>query len=272
MPQTTLPPKSPRLHLLDEVRGFAVLCMVFFHAFYTMSESFGMAAGSLLLDFFMPAEIYFAGLFILLSGFSCRLSRSNAKRGGILFGIAAALTGATLLLEQFGMPGTVIWFGILHLLSLCMLSFALLKPLLDRIPPVIGVVVCAVLFLLFYPISEGSIGLPGLFSWNMPAFFYQTDWFAALGMYSPHFYSADYFPLFLFSPCAPLSLSRAARVDCVYCPSAGYFCAVMDDYCLDRAGIDMQYQIRRPPGLGGLLVNFRLCFSIGNGGIIAHLQ
>ena len=195
MHQTALPPKSPRLHLLDEVRGFAVLCMVFFHAFYTMSESFGMAAGSFLLDFFMPAEIYFAGLFILLSGFSCRLSHSNAKRGVILFGVAVALTGATLLLERLGMSGTVIWFGILHLLSLCMLSFALLKPLLDRIPPVIGGIVCAVLFLLFYPISEGSIGLPGLFSWNMPAFFYQTDWFAALGTYSPRFYSADYFPL-----------------------------------------------------------------------------
>lgn len=195
MSRAERPTQSPRLHLLDEMRGFAVLCMVFFHAFYTMSESFGMTLGALLLDFFLPAEVYFAGFFILLSGFSCRLSRSNAKRGGILLGIAVALTGATLLLDLLGMSGVVIWFGILHLLSLCMLLFALLKPLLDRIHPVIGGVICAALFALFYPISEGAIGLPGLFSIKMPALFYQTDWFAALGMYSPTFYSADYFPL-----------------------------------------------------------------------------
>ena len=195
MSQADTRPKSPRLHLLDELRGFAVLCMVFFHAFYTMSESFGITAGALLLDFFMPAELYFAGFFILLSGFCCRLSRSNAKRGEILLCIAMVLTGATLLLEKMGMQGTVIWFGILHLLSLCMLLFALLRPLLNPIHPVAGLAVCMALFLLFYPISEGTIGLPGLFSLNVPDFLYRTDWFAALGMYSPLFYSADYFPL-----------------------------------------------------------------------------
>lgn len=195
MPSSALPSARPRLHLLDEVRGFAVLCMVFFHAFYTMSESFGMKLGTTLLDFFMPAELYFAGLFIVMSGFACRLSRSNAKRGAILLCIATALTGATLLLERWGMQGTTIWFGILHLLSLCMLLFALLRPLLDRIHPAIGCLICIALFVLFYPISKGKIGFPGLFSVSIPDLFYQSDWLAPLGMYSRRFHSADYFPL-----------------------------------------------------------------------------
>lgn len=217
-----LPPSHARLHLLDEVRGFAVLCMVFFHAFYTMSMSFDMQAGTALLDFFTPAEPFFAGLFILLSGFCCRLSRSNAKRGAILLCIALALTATTLLLEWLGMQGTVIWFGILHLLSLGMLTFALARPLLDRIHPVIGLLICILLFVLFYPISQGKIGLPGIFSVSLPDAFYQSDWLAPLGMYSSSFYSADYFPLlpWLFLFLAGSFLGVAAQKE--QCPRFFY--------------------------------------------------
>ena len=45
-----------RIYLLDELRGLAVFCMVFYHAFYSMSEFFGFEIGTKLLDFFTPAE------------------------------------------------------------------------------------------------------------------------------------------------------------------------------------------------------------------------
>lgn len=45
-----------RIYLLDELRGLAVFCMVFYHAFYSMSEFFNIAIGTKLLDFFTPAE------------------------------------------------------------------------------------------------------------------------------------------------------------------------------------------------------------------------
>ena len=53
-----------RIYLLDELRGLAVFCMVFYHAFYSMSEFFNIAVGTKLLDFFTPAEPFFAALFI----------------------------------------------------------------------------------------------------------------------------------------------------------------------------------------------------------------
>ena len=34
-----------RIYLLDELRGLAVFCMVFYHAFYSMSEFFGFEIG-----------------------------------------------------------------------------------------------------------------------------------------------------------------------------------------------------------------------------------
>ena len=39
--------------------------MVFYHAFYSMSEFFNIAVGTKLLDFFTPAEPFFAALFIV---------------------------------------------------------------------------------------------------------------------------------------------------------------------------------------------------------------
>ena len=58
-----------RIYLLDELRGLAVFCMVFYHAFYSMSEFFNIAVGTKLLDFFTPAEPFFAALFIVISAY-----------------------------------------------------------------------------------------------------------------------------------------------------------------------------------------------------------
>lgn len=79
-----------RIYLLDELRGLAVFCMVFYHAFYSMSEFFNIAVGTKLLDFFTPAEPFFAALFIVISGISSRLSHNNTKRGVRLLCVALA--------------------------------------------------------------------------------------------------------------------------------------------------------------------------------------
>ena len=68
---------KPRIHLIDELRGFAIFCMVFYHAFYTVGVLFNIGWAMVLLNFFTPAEPYFAGLFILISGLACNLSYSN---------------------------------------------------------------------------------------------------------------------------------------------------------------------------------------------------
>lgn len=49
-----------RIYLLDELRGLAVFCMVFYHAFYSMSEFFNIAVGTKLLDF-SPLQSRFCG-------------------------------------------------------------------------------------------------------------------------------------------------------------------------------------------------------------------
>lgn len=184
-----------RIHLLDEIRGFAILCMVFFHAFYTMADVFGLAIGQVLLGFFTPAVPFFAGGFVLISGISCRLSRSNALRGAKLLGIALVLTAITWALERYAdFWGLTIRFGILHLLAVCMLLYALLKKAADRLPIPAAIPIYAVLFAVTYPLQEGYLWL---FGWRvaLPAVLTGCPWLFPLGIVAPGFTSADYYPL-----------------------------------------------------------------------------
>ena len=48
-----------RIHLMDELRGFAVFCMVFYHGFYTLAFLMNQSWGEWLYRFFMPAEPWF---------------------------------------------------------------------------------------------------------------------------------------------------------------------------------------------------------------------
>ena len=68
-----------RYHLLDEIRGFAVLCMIFFHGFYAVGMILDYRLAYTLIRIFDPAEPYFAALFIFISGVCSTLSSSNFK-------------------------------------------------------------------------------------------------------------------------------------------------------------------------------------------------
>lgn len=182
--------RKNRIHLLDELRGFCVLLMIFYHAFYTMSM-FHFHIGTQLLVFFTPAEPFFAGLFIFISGISCQLSHSNLLRGGKLLLVALALTAVT----YFVIPDSLILFGILHMLSLCMLIFGAGERLWNKIPLFLGLALCITLFLITLPIRQGYIGFPGMPFWHIPASWYEFGWLFPLGIPRSDFFSSDYFPL-----------------------------------------------------------------------------
>lgn len=181
-----------RIHFLDEVRGFDLILMVFFHAFYVIGYLFKYSWGAWLFQFFNPAEPFFAGLFIFICGISCRLSHSNWKRGGLL---ALVAVGMSLFLYLF-MREEMIWFGVLHFLAVSILLFALLRPLLDRIPPWAGLIGSALLLLLTWwvPVYRGSIlGIKGLFGTDIPGWLVDIPALYPLGLGAGE--GADYFPL-----------------------------------------------------------------------------
>ena len=189
-------PPSPhrRIHLMDELRGLAVLCMIFYHAFYTMAYLFDMELGRTLLFFFMPAEPFFAALFIVISGISSQFSHSNLARGAKLFVISLLLTAATLLF----VPQEAIRFGILHFLSVNMMLFGLLKPLLDKVPTWVGLLSAAFFYTITFWVSSGVFGIPGLLSVPAPDLPFHLQ-FLFPSITHRGAYSADYFPLLPWS-------------------------------------------------------------------------
>lgn len=186
-----------RIFFLDELRGLAVFCMIFYHAFFILDSMFGYEWAELLFEFFMPVQPFFAGLFIFICGTSCSLSRSNAKRGIRLLACAGIVTLFTaLIMPLFDFTGMEIYFGILHLLASCILIYAFLEKPLKNASPVAGVLLCAVLYPFFSGISSGILNYGELFRFEIPEVLYETDWLAPLGIYSGDFFSADYFPIF----------------------------------------------------------------------------
>ncbi len=184
-------PAATRIWLLDEIRGVLIVLMVAFHAFYTGGTLFGIDAASRLFRFFSPAEPFFAGCFILLCGMSCRLSHNNLLRGLKLAAVAALLS---LVMYVF-MPDQMIWFGILHLLSVCLLLYAALHRVLDKIPAVLGIIICAALFLLTWHFPQYQGGYIGIepFAVHWPEDWQALWWTMPLGIGNVE--SADYFPI-----------------------------------------------------------------------------
>ena len=189
-----------RVHFIDEVRGGDILLVVIFHGFYTLGWLLEMPVGERLFMFFRPAQAFFAGIFVFLCGFSSRLSKSNVRRGVTLAGVAAGITGVMWLLGVWDVMHEAIWFGILHLLAVCILLFAALRPVLDRIPPWVGLCGCALLFALLWNVMPESwprvMGIPGVWSVALPESLTGNVWLYPLGLGAvPRGGASDYFPL-----------------------------------------------------------------------------
>lgn len=180
-----------RVPLIDEVRGFAIICMVVYHFFFDLVVLFSVDIPLFHTDFIQTLVMIFAGSFIFISGSACLFSRNNLKRGAICFGLGLAVSLVTYLV----MPTVLDLFGILHMLGICMMLFALVAPLVKKIPPVIGIIASFLLFFITYNLQAGYLGV-GMFSVELPQALYSTPFLFPLGLPNNSFFSSDYFPLF----------------------------------------------------------------------------
>ena len=185
------PDSRGRVGLLDEIRGFAILCMVVYHVMYDLKYLHGVNVPIFFEAWFDVIRDTFAGAFIFISGTVCRYSSSNLKRGAQCFFIGMIVTFVT----AFATPGAPVMFGILHMLGVSMMIFGLFEHLLDKIPALLGIIISAVLFLACWNVPGGYIGIRGLFAFDLPRAAYNARLLFPLGMYGSGFVSGDYFPL-----------------------------------------------------------------------------
>lgn len=193
MEQTAAAPRR-RIDIIDAVRGIAIIAMVFYHALYDINDMFGFQIR--LFDLLSVLEPPFAGAFILLAGVSCRFSHSNFRRGAKVLALALVITVATLIFSAYSGQDETIYFGILHFMGCAILLFALLKPLLDKIPPRVAYPAWALLFIFTYTMpATRVIGIPHLFGITLPASLAAVKGLFIIGIPGLNFMSADYFPM-----------------------------------------------------------------------------
>lgn len=184
---------AKRIYLLDELRGFAIICMVIHHTFYDIGFVLGYEWGYNIFNFLCLFQPVFWAIFIVTSGICSRLSRNTIKRGGIVLAAGLIVSFVTaVIMPLMGIEGAEIYFGILSCLGCCMIISGLLSPLIKKMNAKIGMLAMLILFFAVYNISSGKIFF-GLI--RLPDILYSTNYLAPLGFYTKGFFSADYFPL-----------------------------------------------------------------------------
>ena len=160
-----------RWHLIDALRGLALLNMLGMHALYDVHVVFGREPAWALRPEVHIWQQYICWSFILIAGFSYAWGRKHNLRRGLLLNLFGfAITAVTLLF----VPEETIWFGILNFMGCAILLTLALERGLNRLPDAAGLALSAALFWFFRRVEVGQL---------------------RFGLRLPQFRSSDYFPL-----------------------------------------------------------------------------
>ncbi len=119
-----------RVWELDALRGICIIGMIAVHLMYDLGAFTNMRLE--LPDWFFFVKNYGHVLFVLISGICATLTaHSTLKRGLVVFGCGLLVSYVTMFMEYVigGFSGLHIWFGILHMLGVCMMLYPIFRKL-----------------------------------------------------------------------------------------------------------------------------------------------
>jgi len=177
-----------RYHVLDALRGLALINMIAYHFLWDMIYLFGLSAPWYAAA---PGRIWqqcICWTFISLSGLCARMGRNRLRRGLLVLGCSVVVSAVTLIF----MPGSRILFGVLCLIGSCALLTLPLEKILSKVTPWLGALISFVLFLLVKDVPSGTLAFGTV---TLPDWLYANLLTAYLGFPAPTFWSSDYFPL-----------------------------------------------------------------------------
>lgn len=174
--------RPERIWEIDFLRGVSIILMVGYHLLYDLGDYRGVKkflgfSTDLSTTAWTIAQIFFAVLFVLLSGVSSTLTRSNLRRGLRLLVVSLVVSAVTYVFD----PALAVFFGILQCLAFSMLIYG---AVMEKWGAVALAAAGAVL-----------IGLHWLIPLLMRGVAVNFDWLLPFGIHSPTYASFDYFPL-----------------------------------------------------------------------------
>jgi len=184
-------PEKRRIRLLDTIRGLMVIYMIYYHALFDLAFMFGKDWAQ---DQFRAqpfSQMIIGCTFVFVAGLTIRFSRNAALHGAKLLLIASVVS----LVTAFFFPGGGIYFGVLHLMAVCMMIYAVIGKYLERIHWIPGAIISLVLYVCTYWVSMGFFGIKGLFQIAVPEVLTAGSRLYPFGFIQPGFSSVDFYPL-----------------------------------------------------------------------------
>ncbi len=232
--------RRSRIWEIDFLRGVSIILMVGYHLLYDLGEMVGLPSflgfsTNLAARGWIVAQLFFACLFVVLSGISSTLSRGNVRRALKLLAVALLVTAATYVFDS----SSAIIFGILHCLAVSILIYGLtMERSAAWLPAATGAAVIGL-----------SLAVPALLK-GVPI---RTDWLLPFGIHSPTLSSFDYFPLL---PWLGIFLAGAALGKSVYAKRRSFIPVRLPVTFVNIAGRHslLIYIVHQPVILGVLYV------------------
>lgn len=183
--------RRERYQAVDALRGLSIILMVVYHFFFDLTMLGLFPYKVMFCKIVEILQIFFAALFVAMSGASSVFSSNLYKRSAKLLICAAVVTVATYLFDSSGF----VVFGILHFLGTASLVCAVFKKFMFKIN--VNPVIWIVLFVVSRIALNRTFDVPHLW---------------LLGVCDGNFVSTDYFPIFpwIFAYFAGISFGKAA--------------------------------------------------------------
>ena len=162
-----------RILTIDALRGLCLVLMMAYHFTYDLVFYCGLPRTLIDAPAMAVIQVIASRGFILLAGVSCRLSRSNLRRGVIV------LCAGALVQIVSGLWGDPIHFGILQFMGCAMLIYGMTDWIWQRMGRWLPLL-CAAAFV------PARLLLPARV---------EVDFLFPFGLMGPAFRSSDYFPL-----------------------------------------------------------------------------
>ncbi|MBP2024489.1 heparan-alpha-glucosaminide N-acetyltransferase [Peptoniphilus stercorisuis] len=184
-----------RNHYIDMIRGISLISMILYHLFYDLVYVFNINIDFYRLNNVKPWQLSICITFILISGISFHFYKNHRKQGLIVFGLSLLIS----LITYIFIPEEAVKFGVLSLIGASIIIMDLLNKFLNKLNPYFGFVLFILLFLIFYNLPYGNLGISSIEILNIPDYIYKSKYLYPIGLPHEDFVSADYFPLFPWS-------------------------------------------------------------------------
>ena len=176
--------KNERYPCLDTLRGYTLFSMVVYHAIWDIVYIKGVHIEWFHSVFACIWQQSICWTFILLSGFCWNLGKRKVIRGGVIFSAGILVSFVT----EIFIPQQKISFGVLTFLGSSMFIMIPLNQKLRRTPPLLGMSLSMLVFVVTKSINNGSIGSGTGIMDKLKACRMSNRFFRFLGRHSLLFY------------------------------------------------------------------------------------